>query len=117
MHLCSFIVTTPVWNNSTVIPPKPAVKAVATPSGPTLNSSSRFLLPIEHQRKDLNVTVSLNATCSRVMKDTGTTIEVSVSSQTKAISFVVSGKAADIKTAKRQLWSQLAQNVREKFYV
>jgi hypothetical protein len=77
----------------------------------TCNSSSRFLLPFEHQRKDLNVAVSLNSTCARVMKETGTTIEVSVSSQTKGISFVVSGKAADIKLAKRQLWSLLAQNV------
>lgn len=57
--------------------------------------------------------MSLNSTCARVMKDTETTIEVSVSSQTKAISFVVSGKTANIKLAKRQLWSLLAQNVCE----
>jgi hypothetical protein len=92
------------------------VKAAPSLSTFTSNSSSRFLLPVEHQRKDLNVTVSVNGTCSRVMKETATTIEVSVSSQTKAISFVVSGKAADIKTAKRQLWSLLAQNVNFKFY-
>lgn len=54
----------------------------------------------------------LNSTCARVMKDTETTIEVSVSSQTKGISFVISGKAANIKSAKRQLWSILAQNVK-----
>lgn len=44
------------------------------------------------------------------MKETETAIEVSVSSQTGAISFVVSGKADRIKSAKRQLWSILAQN-------
>lgn len=68
-------------------------------------------MPVEHQRKDLSVAGSLNFTCARVMKDTETTIEVSVSSQTKGISFVVCGKAANIKLAKRQLWSLLAQNV------
>ena len=47
------------------------------------------------------------------MKETETTIEVSVSSQTKGISFVVSGKAVNIKSAKRQLWSLLAQNVKK----
>ena len=46
------------------------------------------------------------------MKDTDTTIEVSVSGQSKAISFVLSGKSDNIKAAKRQLWSLLAQNVR-----
>lgn len=47
------------------------------------------------------------------MKETETSIEVSVSGQNKAISFVVSGKSGGIKTAKRQLWSLLAQNVRD----
>lgn len=109
-----FLVTTPVWNNSTVVPPKPSVKVVSPTLTSTSNSSSRFLLPVEHQRKDMNISGSLNSTCARVMKETETTIEVSVSSQTKAISFVVSGKAVNIKSAKRQLWSLLAQNVRKK---
>ena len=55
----------------------------------------------------------MNSTCARVMKETETTIEVSVSSQTKGISFVVSGKAVNINSAKRQLWSLLAQNVKK----
>lgn len=101
------------------VKPVPITKAqstatTTTTSSPTLsssNSSSRFLLPQEHQRKDVNITASLNSTCARVMKETEATIEVSVSSQTKAISFVVSGKPASIKSAKRLLWSLLAQNV------
>ncbi len=103
----------PVWNHSTTVPVKPAPSAKAkdiTSSGS--NSSSRFILPQEHQRKDLNVAASLNSTCARVMKETDTTIEVSTSSQTKAISFVVSGKPANITFAKRHLWSLLAQNVK-----
>lgn len=95
-------------------PVKPAPNKAAVTTSPTLsgsNSSSRFLLPQEHQRKDLNITASLNSTCARVMKETDTTIEVSTSSQTKAISFVVSGKPTNIKSAKRHLWSLLAQNV------
>lgn len=110
------LVTTPVWNNSTVVPPKPSVKIVSPTLTSTSNSSSRFLLPVEHQRKDMNIAGSLNSICARVMKETETTIEVSVSSQTKAISFVVSGKAVNIKSAKRQLWSLLAQNVNKVDY-
>ena len=57
---------------------------------------------------------SLNSTCARVMKESETTIEVSISSQTKGISFVVGGKVAGIKLAKRHLWSFLAQSVNKK---
>jgi len=53
----------------------------------------------------------VNSTCARLMKETGATIEVSISSQTGGISFVVSGKSENVKSIKRQLWSTLAQNV------
>lgn len=71
----------------------------------------RFLLPQEHQRKDANLSATVNSLCARLMKESGTTIEVSISSQTGAISFVVGGKPDSIKYIKRQLWSTLAQNV------
>ena len=107
----------PVWTNSNIVPvvvSRPSVTAstsCAISSASSSNSSVRFILPHEHQRKDISVAASLNFTCARVMKDTETTIEVSVSSQSKAISFVLGGKPENIKAAKRQLWSLLAQNV------
>ena len=108
----------PVWTNSNIVPvvvPRPSVTAststTISSASSSSNSSVRFILPPEHQRKDISVAASLNFTCARVMKDTETTIEVSVSSQSKAISFVLGGKPENIKAAKRQLWSLLAQNV------
>lgn len=111
------IVTTPVWTNSAPVPVAAVSRPNTSNTSPTLstasaNSSVRFILPAEHQRKDINISASLSSTCARVMKDTETSIEVSVSGQSRAISFVFNGKPANIKTAKRQLWSLLAQNVR-----
>lgn len=95
-------------------PVKPSPASVSAPTSnhnSATSSCSRFILPYEHQRKDINVPSSLSSTCARVMKETETSIEVSISSQTKEISFVVSGKSSNIKSAKRLLWSLLAQNV------
>ena len=88
-----------------------STNSIATKTSVNSNSSIRFLLLQEHQRKDLNLNSTLYSICTRVMKETDTNIEVSVSSQNKAISFVVSGKATNIQSARRHLWSILAQNV------
>jgi polyribonucleotide nucleotidyltransferase len=88
----------------------PAATPIATPiatSAPT-HISQVFQLPIDHQRPQSS---RLADVCIAAAKETGTTIEASTSSRTKAISFVVKGrKEADISAAKRLLWSQLAQS-------
>ncbi len=46
------------------------------------------------------------------MKQTETVVEACTSGQTRAISFVIRGRAEKVSLAKRMIWSELAQNVR-----
>lgn len=70
-------------------------------------------MPAEQQRKtrEPGDRTSLAEICATIGKETRTMIDSSRSGLTKAYTFVIKGEEADIATARRRLWSRLADTI------
>jgi hypothetical protein len=73
-------------------------------------------LPVEQQRRSI-ASISLSECLQRAMKQTETVVEACTSGQSKTISFVIRGRNEQVTRAKRMIWSELAQNVRNSLFI
>lgn len=79
------------------------------------NISQTFELAVE-QQKPLKADSrdrtprSVAQICQEIASRTRTSIDASTSSKTRSMAFIITGRAADVAEAKRQLWAELAQS-------
>jgi rRNA processing protein Krr1/Pno1 len=90
----------------------------AMPMTSSSNISQTFELPAEQQKPLKNgfgnghgkqQPRSVSQICAGIAAKTHTAIDASTSSKTRAITFIIRGKQADVSEAKKLLWAELAQ--------
>ncbi|KAJ3121476.1 hypothetical protein HK098_003649, partial [Nowakowskiella sp. JEL0407] len=71
--------------------------------------TERFEIPANLQAKQLGQKSTVGEVCKQIMKKSNTAIEFSTVQKTGTMFFLVTGKAEDVKVAKRQIMNQISK--------